>query len=578
MEELTEKSNMLAVETSATASQTEGWSSTPSTVRSKRRLSQSTANRRIRWLRQKMVTKRGCRFDKEQLLLLFTVLGCILGLSLGVGLRKREHPFTPRELMYLKFPGEIFLRMLQMLILPLIISTIVSSIAQLNTRTAGELGMYTVIYYFTTTFLAVVEGIILVMTIRPGDWSHDFSVSEEAPDSPPCLSNAVDTILDLISLLAEFPFVRAFSPKRITMRWVHVSGLSTHQVKTCMRFRNITTANVTVKVPTEVVMQLSEEERSLLSESPETKIGRGMNILGLIFFFVVFAIFISVLEEEGQPLRDFFKSLESVMMKLITIVIWYAPIGIIFLTAHQIVIFKDPVKELQRLVGYMITVLSGLFIHAFIVLPSLMLLVGRRNPLKYTYGILPALLTALGTSSSSATLPLTIKCCEKNNNVDPRVTRFVLPLGATINMDGTALYEAVAALYIAQTLRLDLSLGHVILVSLTATLASIGAAGIPQAGIVTMLMVLIAIGLPTKYFILIMPVDWFLDRIRTTVNVFGDSLGAGIVHKLCINYLMKSDEERARRASIVDGPTRKRMTSSTPTPDFISSQHQVSSL
>ncbi|KHJ48396.1 excitatory amino acid transporter 1 domain protein [Trichuris suis] len=345
-----------------------------------------------------------------------------------------------------------------------------------------------------------------------------------------------------------------------------------------MRFRNITTANVTVKVPTEVVMQLSEEERSLLSESPETKIGRGMNILGLIFFFVVFAIFISVLEEEGQPLRDFFKSLESVMMKLITIVIWYAPIGIIFLTAHQIVIFKDPVKELQRLVGYMITVLSGLFIHAFIVLPSLMLLVGRRNPLKYTYGILPALLTALGTSSSSATLPLTIKCCEKNNNVDPRVTRFVLPLGATINMDGTALYEAVAALYIAQTLRLDLSLGHVILVSLTATLASIGAAGIPQAGIVTMLMVLIAIGLPTKYFILIMPVDWFLDRIRTTVNVFGDSLGAGIVHKLCINYLMKSDEERARRASIVDGPTRKRMTSSTPTPDFISSQHQVSSL
>ncbi|CDW53847.1 excitatory amino acid transporter [Trichuris trichiura] len=562
MEELTEKSNMLTAEVSGTASHTEGWSSTPSTVRPKHRLSQSSANRRIRWLRQKMVTKRGCHFDKEQLLLLFTVLGCILGLSLGVGLRKREHPFTPRELMYLKFPGEIFLRMLQMLILPLIISTIVSSIAQLNTRTAGELGMYTVIYYFTTTFLAVVEGIVLVMTIRPGDWSHDFSVSEEAPDSAPCLSNAVDTILDLIrNLLPENLVEACYS-----------------SVKTCMKFRNITSTNVTVKVPTEVVMQLSEEERSLLSESPETKIGRGMNILGLIFFFVVFAIFISVLEEEGQPLRDFFKSLESVMMKLITIVIWYAPIGIIFLTAHQIVIFKDPVKELQRLVGYMITVLSGLFIHAFVVLPSLMLLVGRRNPLKYTYGILPALLTALGTSSSSATLPLTIKCCEKNNNVDPRVTRFVLPLGATINMDGTALYEAVAALYIAQTLRLELSLGHVILVSLTATLASIGAAGIPQAGIVTMLMVLIAIGLPTKYFILIMPVDWFLDRIRTTVNVFGDSLGAGIVHKLCINYLMKSDEERARRASIVDGPTRKRMTSSTPTPDFISSQHPVSSL
>ncbi|KRY79218.1 putative sodium-dependent excitatory amino acid transporter glt-4, partial [Trichinella pseudospiralis] len=500
---------------------------------------------------------RACRLEKDKLLLLFTVIACVLGLVLGICLRGRSPAFTPRELMYLRFPGELFLRMLQMLILPLIVSSIVSSIAQLNSKTAGELGLYTVLYYFTTTVLAVIEGIVLVMTIRPGDWSTDVNIADDAPEAAPCLSNAVDTILDLIRNLFPENLIEACF----------------QSVKTCMTFSNASsTKNGTYKIPTEIVMQLSQEEKDLLLEAPQTRLGKGMNILGLIFFSVVFGLFISLQEEEGEPLRDFFKSLESVMMKMIAVVIWYAPAGIIFLTAHQIVVFKDPVKELQRLVGYMITVLSGLAIHAFVVLPLIMLLVARRNPIKYAYGILPALLTALGTSSSSATLPLTIKCCEKNNGVDPRVTRFVLPLGATINMDGTALYEAVAALYIAQTLKIDLSFGHVILVSLTATLASIGAAGIPQAGIVTMLMVLMAIGLPTKYFILIIPVDWFLDRIRTTVNVFGDSLGAGVVHKLCINYLIKSDEERARKYSVIDGQFSRKRICSTSNAEADSSQ------
>uniref|UniRef100_A0A915IJL2 Amino acid transporter n=1 Tax=Romanomermis culicivorax TaxID=13658 RepID=A0A915IJL2_ROMCU len=223
----------------------------------------------------------------------------------------------------------------------------------------------------------------------------------------------------------------------------------------------------------------------------------------------------------------------------------YAPMGIIFLTSYQIVQMDNPTKELYRLTGYMITVLTGLFLHGVVILPTIFFVCTRRNPFKFVYGMLPSLLTALGTSSSSATLPLTIKCCEENNGIDPRVSRFVLPLGATINMDGTALYEAVAALYIAQVLNRVMSLGDIILVSLTATLASIGAAGIPQAGIVTMIMVLIAVGLPSNYFILIIPVDWFLvgrDRFRTLTNVHGDSLGTGVVQKFCEDFLRKIDK------------------------------------
>ena len=151
-------------------------------------------------------------------------------------------------------------------------------------------------------------------------------------------------------------------------------------------------------------------------------------------------------------------------------------------------------------------------------------------------------MTAWSTASSSATLPVTIKCVEEKNGVDPRISRFVLPIGATINMDGTALYEAVAAIFIAQMCGKDLKFGDVLAISFTATAASIGAAGIPNAGLVTMVMVLDAVGLPSDLVSMIMSVDWLLDRFRTAVNVLGDSIGAGIVHHFSSQELKDTDK------------------------------------
>jgi len=191
---------------------------------------------------------------------------------------------------------------------------------------------------------------------------------------------------------------------------------------------------------------------------------------------------------------------------------------------------------------YIITVIAGLVLHGFIVLPIIYLIFVRRNPFKHFVGSLQALVTALGTDSSSATLPVTMKCMEQKCGLEPRVVRFVCPLGATLNMNGSALYEAVAAIYIAQVVGKQLSIGEIFLVSLTATLAAVGAAGIPQAGLVTLLMVLTAVGLPPEKAALIIPVDWFLDRLRTTINVFGDTVGAAIVDKTCSKYL--TDEKQ----------------------------------
>ncbi|GAB0209532.1 excitatory amino acid transporter 1 [Grus japonensis] len=221
----------------------------------------------------------------------------------------------------------------------------------------------------------------------------------------------------------------------------------------------------------------------------------------------------------------------------------YAPLGILFLIAGKIVEMEDMGMIGGQLAMYTVTVIIGLLIHAVIVLPLLYFLITRKNPWVFIAGLIQALVTALGTSSSSATLPVTFKCLEEINGVDKRVTRFVLPVGATINMDGTALYEALAAIFIAQVNNFDLNFGQIITISITATAASIGAAGIPQAGLVTMVIVLTSVGLPTDDITLIIAVDWFLDRLRTTTNVLGDSIGAGIIEHLSRHELKNRDAE-----------------------------------
>ena len=178
---------------------------------------------------------------------------------------------------------------------------------------------------------------------------------------------------------------------------------------------------------------------------------------------------------------------------------------------------------------HVVTVLSGLAVH-FVVLLAILMLVARRG-LDYLVNMLRALLTAFGTASSSATLPLTMECA-RENKINPRAVQFVLPLGATVNMDGTALYEAAAVMFIAQAYGIDLGLGQQVIIFLTATLAAIGAAGIPEAGLVTMVIVLKAVGLPLEGTGLLLAVDWFLDRFRTSINVWGDAVGAAVLHRL----------------------------------------------
>jgi len=255
-----------------------------------------------------------------------------------------------------------------------------------------------------------------------------------------------------------------------------------------------------------------------------------MKLLPIIVFCIVFAAALSTLGERGKPVIAFFESLNDGMMKLVEWVMWLAPIGVFALIASRLGSAGGGEAFLGQLGGlakYAAAVVSGLLTHAAL-LCLLLAVLARKHIGIYLKHMATALITAFSTASSSATLPLTMEGV-KLAGVDDKARRFVLPLGATINMDGTALYEAVAVLFIAQAYGIDLSFGQQMVVLLTATMAAIGAAGIPEAGLVTMVIVLEAVGLPLEGIGLLLAIDWFLDRCRTTINVFGDSVGAAVV-------------------------------------------------
>jgi Na+/H+-dicarboxylate symporter len=272
---------------------------------------------------------------------------------------------------------------------------------------------------------------------------------------------------------------------------------------------------------------------SILKDSVPENIVEAMarsNVLSVIFFSILLGAAIISAGDKAQPLAAFFESLNVVVMRIVHWIMALAPIGVFALMGRMVGTLG--LSVMKPLGFHMITVILGLAIHAFVVLPLLLRFFAKYSPMRFARNMFSAVLTAFSTASSSATLPITMECVEKNAGVSNRVASFVLPLGATINMDGTALYEAVAAMFIAQAYGFDLGMGQQLVIVLTATLASIGAAAIPSAGLVTMVIVLRSVNLPMEGIGMIWAVDRILDMFRTAVNVWGDSCGTAVVARL----------------------------------------------
>ncbi len=358
--------------------------------------------------------------------------------------------------------GTIFLRGLRMVIVPLIVSSIISGVTSIGSAESfGRMSLKTFTYYIVTSLLAILTGLLLVNLIHPG-----VGVQLGLHEAP-------------------------------------VQGLQANAQK------------------------LGDTLMGIIPTNPLAAMVQG-KILPTIFFSLLFGFFITRAPKPyNKQLTDFFQGVFEVMMKLTHFIILFTPIGVFALIAK--IVAQTGADVFLPLGGYMLTVISGLTIHAAITLPLLLYFIAGVSPIKFFQAMSAALLTAFSTSSSSATLPLTIESIEQNAGASNRVSSFVLPLGATINMDGTALYECVAAIFIAQVYGIDLSFLQQFIVVITALLASIGAAGIPMAGLVMMAIILRAVGLPLEGVGLILAVDRILDMMRTSVNVWSDSCGTAII-------------------------------------------------
>ncbi|CAI4228371.1 unnamed protein product [Auanema sp. JU1783] len=456
------------------------------------------------------------RFCRDNVLFVMTMTSVVLGVVLGFSLRPLN--LSAETLQLINFPGEIFMQVLKMMILPLIFSSLISALAQMDAKESGQMGIATVLYYLVTTVLATLLGIFLVMTIHPGDPSVKSNQLHDIPNDTDV--SPLDTFLDLIRNMFPENIIQATFERMQTTYVLHKPNVA----------KNGTGSEISIM-------------RKTITNT------RGMNILGIIVFCTGFGIVISQLGERAKIVVDFFVILDAVIMRWVETLMWFAPLGITCLICGNLLELDDLSDTAAVLFLYTITVIAGLIIHAFLTVPVLYFLITRKNPMTIVRGMLSATVTAFGTASGGAALPVSMQCMEENCRIDRRIVRFVLPLGSTINMDGNALYEAVAVIFIAQLNNVDLSIAEVVTVSVTATLASIGLGSVP-AGLVSILLILNTVGLPVKDVSLLLTVDWLLDRIRTAINVLGDGFAAGVVSSILERQLEESDARNEFRTEI----------------------------
>ena len=402
--------------------------------------------------------------------------------------------------------------MLKMIIVPIVTLSIMCGIADLA-GSKGKLAGYGMLYYACTTILSIILGIILTVIIKPGSGVDADPTRLTGAQNEKAVA---DGLLDIVRNI--------FAPNI-------VSAL----------FEQASTARVT-------------DSNGVVSVSTTWSGSNGPrpNVLGVIMFFATFGFFLGRLKQRGNQnaatALNIFNGMNDAVMELVDLIMWIHPIGLFFLISNKIMSIENGAiwAALGKLIA---TTLSGIFIHACIIIPTIYWFITKKNPFSYALGVSQALATAWATASSAATMPITLRNLETKNKIDRRVTRFMIPVGATINMDGTALYEAVAALFIAQLNGMSLGFGKILIIAITGTVASVGAAAVPSAGLVTLIIVLTAVDLPLEDIAWIYTIDWFLDRFRTATNVWGDSVGCGVVQHLCQDEL---DEEAKHSDLLAD--------------------------
>jgi len=436
----------------------------------------------------------------QNLLLVITFSGVSFGVLIGILLRNCE--LEPHTIYYIGYPGELFMRLLKLMILPLIIASLITGAASLNAKMNGMIALRTIVYFLVTSLIAALIGLALVLIIHPGnpetkDQLGPGTTAERRVD-------IVDNFMDLgRNLFPDNLFLASF--KTAHTKYVGEG----EEAKPIVAYRS------------------------------------GTNTLGIIFFCLTFGTVLGSIGKRGKIVVDFFYTIDEVIMKMVYGIMWISPIGISSVICAKILSVQNLMLIMSQLGYFIVTVVGGIFLYQFTVLQLIYFVFVRKNPFTFWLGLFQSWMTAFATASTAAALPITFRCMQKNK-VDPRISKFVLPIGATVNMDGTALFVTVASIFIAQMNNIELNAGQLATVVLTSTAASIASASVPSAALVLMLIVLSAIDAPYRDVSLLWAIDWFVDRCRTTNNMLGDAYGAAVVEALSKNELNAMDEEREK--------------------------------
>lgn len=461
-------------------------------------------------------------------------ISLVLGAVVGV--------FLPGLAPYVNFLGLIFKLSLQMIVMPIVLTSILCGLESIgDIRKLKSLGRRAILYYFSTTMIAIFIGMFLVNLLSPGVRPPKKEIALLIDEQEGIKTHqVVDRLKERLSKVE--PFVEN---ERLYLSLIsHLDALAQSTTNIAkfksetknylgsleLRSRLSATAIAPPVKPPSIQNFFEMQIRNAL-KNPFEALAK-QQVLAVIVFTILLGAAMTTVGKDGEKFFAINRAVNMALIKMIGLIMSFAPLGVFGLLVS--VISATGPEVFRELSLYGLCVISGLFIHLFFILPGLNYLFTKQSPKDFLLKLRPALLVAFSTSSSNASLPVTMQVMDENFKVDKSVTRFILPLGATVNMDGSALYEAVAAIFIAQLYGVSLDITGQLMVAITAAFAAIGTAGIPAAGTVTMAMILSAVGLPLEGVGLLLALDRPLDMCRTVVNVAGDAAGCSILSR---NYL-----------------------------------------
>ncbi|ESO97439.1 hypothetical protein LOTGIDRAFT_187793 [Lottia gigantea] len=450
---------------------------------------------------------------KTNLLVLLTLTGAIIGFALGIGLR--SHDLSQDAVIWIGIPGEMYMRSLKMMILPLIICSVIAGTASLDPKSNGKISIVALVYILATNCLPCLVGMAMALIIRPGE-GVDVSNGQRVVDQP--VMETSDIFADLF---------RNVFPDNIV-----AASFQQSQTK-----YEIQEEFIRLNVSGNVV------NNTVIEKLKKIGVAYSTNVLGIVVCCLLFGIATTSVGELGRPFFLFFHSASEIILKILRWMVWATPVGVASLIAVALIKSGGLVDTFKSMGMFTLTIASAIAVYQLLIVPLYYFIIMRTNPYKFLISMSRPWMVSFATASSAVAIPETLNCLEQDNHVDKRISRFVVPLASTINRDGSALYITAACIFVAQLTGVDLDGGKIVLIWVLTTVISLAVPSVPSAGVMAVLINLTALGIPGDNIGLLFAMEWLLDRIRTGSNMLSHACCAMVVFKLCKSSLPPLDEE-----------------------------------